>query len=455
MATHYVIVGGGPAGQNAIETIRALEPDAKLTLVCDEPPYARMVLPYVLEGKVDEPALMTGDEAWWKELGVETRFGVRVTAVDPTEHTLTLDDTEALAYDRLLIATGSRTARPPIEGLDAPPVVSMWTLDDARTFLGETRSKTVIVGAGFIAFTILDGIVSQSDQVTFVELESQILPHMLDAPSANLMADYLAAHGVEIRTGQRVASIDEAGVTLANGGRLPADAVIVATGVQPNVELLAGSGIEVDHGILVDERMQTSVADVYAAGDVAQGPILGSTERRVHAIQPTAVDHGRVAAANMTGADVRYEGSLVMNVVAAQGIEAASFGRWDEEGDVTVVENAPNHVYRKLVWGGDAGDVIVGGILLGPTVAVSGQNDAGMLKGLVQTGVALGPWKEYLEENPLDLRRVFVASGAAQKLLETNLLAGRASSGGGFRFPRIAPRRPRSAHHATLVQEAP
>jgi NAD(P)H-nitrite reductase large subunit len=262
----------------------------------------------------------------------------------------------------------------------------------------------------------------------------------------------LAARGVEVRTQTRLEAIEAAGprrrLRLSGGERIECDAVIFATGIAPNVECVAGSGIAVEHGILVDARMRTSAEGVFAAGDVAQGPDLLSTQRRVQAIQPVAVDHGRVAAANMAGRDVAYSGSLTMNVLAAQGLEAASFGRWEEEGDVTRVANPANRIYRKLVWEGDR---LVGGILVGPTLAVSGVNDLGMLKGLIQTGVRLGPWRAFLEENPLDLRRAFVASGAAPKLLESTLLAGRAAAGGGFRFPSLPARRPRSPHHATLL----
>jgi hypothetical protein len=195
---------------------------------------------------------------------------------------------------------------------------------------------------------------------------------------------------------------------------------------------------------------------VYAAGDVAQGLDLSTGERRVHAIQPTATDHGRVAGASMLGESVRYAGSLTMNILAAQGVEACSFGLWDGEGKrCTVVSNVSSAIYRKYVWGGETGDVLVGAALVGPNLAVSGTNDVGMLKGLVQTGVALGPWQSYLEENPLDLRRVYVASGAARRLLESTLLTGRASTGGGFRFPQLAPVRSRKPHHAELVTGAP
>lgn len=456
MRVKHLVVGAGPAGLAAAETLRALEPDAKIALVCDERPYARMVLPYYLAGRIPEEAVFTSDDAWLAELRLETYFGRRVKSVDPAGHAVVLDDGTRLAYDRLLLATGSRVAQPPIQGLDRDGVVPMWTVDHARDFLTGPHDETVIVGAGFIAFTILDAIVARSRKVTFLELEDQILPRMLDAAGASALRAHLEAAGIEVRTGERVERIElEDGrrvLHLAGGITLTADCVILATGIQPNVDFLAGSGIETDHAIVVNERMQTSAADVYAAGDVAQGPDLLGGAREVRAIQPVAVDHGRVAAANMAGRDASYDGALTMNILAAQGLEAASFGRWQETADTTIVDNVADRIYRKLVW---EGDVLVGGILVGPTLAVSGTNDVGMLKGLVQTGVALGPWRAYLEENPHDLRRAYVASGAATKLLGSTLLAGSVSVGGGFRFPAVAARKPKPAHHAVLRGGAP
>jgi NAD(P)H-nitrite reductase large subunit len=461
MATRHVILGAGPAGQNAIETLRAIDAEADISLVCDEPAYARMVLPYFVEGKVAEVAVKTGDDAWFEQLKVDTHFGQRAASVDTQAAQVVLEDGTSLAYDKLLIATGSRAATPPIPGIDGPGIVNMWTLDDARGYLSTPHSETVIVGAGFIAFTMLDAIVAQSDKLTFVELEPQILPHMLDSAAAGLMKSYLEARGVEIITGTRLEKIEEASgrrrLQLSGGRSLECDCVVVATGVQPNIEFLEGSGIalgpERGDGVLVDRSLQTSAANVYAAGDVAQGADLLTGEQRVHAIQPTAVDHGRVAAASMTGQDANYSGSLVMNILAAQDIEACSFGLWSgDDRESFVVQNEANSIYRKYVW---QDDKLVGGILLGPTLAVSNVNDVGMLKGLIQTGVPLGSWKGYLEENPLDLRRAFVASGAARALLDSTLLTGRASPGGGFRLPSLPARRARSPHHAVLVEGAP
>ncbi|MEN8181785.1 MAG: FAD-dependent oxidoreductase [Myxococcota bacterium] len=451
MPMRHVIVGAGPAAQNAIETIRGLDADAEIELVCDEPAYSRMVLPYYLMGDVPEAGLSTGDANWFEELRVTTRFGHRVVALERDHDRVHLDDGTQLDFDRLLIATGSRPRRPDVPGAHGPGVVDLWTLADANSFLGAPHGDVVIVGAGFIAFTVLDAVAKRAKRVRFVEIEPRVLPRMLDPAAAAMVEARLAAVGIEVHKGVPVEALEAAGgrqrLTLAGGATLECDLAVMATGIQANTEFLEGSGVELDQAILVDEQLRTSRTNIYAAGDVAQGPDLFGGPRRVQAIQPVAVDHGRVAGANMAGAGIAYSGSLTVNILAAQGVEATSFGRWGEEGEVTVVANPASHIYRRYVFEEDR---LVGGILVGPTLAVSGLNDVGMLKGLVQTGVRLGPWKAYLSENPMELRRVFVASGAARELLESKLLAGRVT-GGGYRFPRLPARRPRPRHHASLV----
>lgn len=452
MALRHLIVGAGPAAQNAIETIRALDAEADILLVCDEPAYARMALPYYLMGTIGEAALATGDDAWWQELRVEARFGRRVESLEPEAQRVRLDDGSELDFDRMLLATGSSAARPAVPGADGPGVLDLWTLADARSFLGAPHRDVVVVGAGFIAFTVLDAVARRAERVRFVEIEPRVLPRMLDPASATLLEAKLAGAGIGLHTGTRLEGIESRGdrrqLALSDGTGLECDLVVMATGVRANTGFLAGSGIELDQAVLVDDHLRTSRAGVFAAGDVAQGPDLLGGPRRVQAIQPVAVDHGRVAGANMAGEDVAYAGSLTMNILAAQGLEAASLGRWEQNDDAVVVANAANHVYRKYVFEDDR---LVGGILLGPTVAVTGLNDVGMLKGLIQSGARLGPWKHYLAENPLDLRRPFVASGAARELLRSSLLAGRLAGGGGFRQPRLPARRARTRHHATLL----
>jgi NAD(P)H-nitrite reductase large subunit len=431
---HHVIVGAGPAALNAIETIRELDGGrSSITLVCDEPAYARMALPYWLAGAVPEAQVRTGDAGYFERLRVAARFGVRVAAIDPPARKLTLDDGSTLAFDDLLIATGSSPVRPPIEGADLPGVEPLWTLAHARSVLERAEAlqaagqvpRVVLVGAGFIGFIVLNAMHKRGWDVAVVEREAQILPRMLEPAAAGHVERWLAMRGVTVHAGATVRRIARradgaTSVELADGRSLAADLVILATGVRPNLDLLHGSGIATGDGILVDDRMRTNFEHVYAGGDVAQGPGLFGAGNVVHPIQPTAVDHGRVAGANMAGHDVRYPGSLSMNVVDVCGLQAASFGRWNDAGaEATTVDDRSGFIHRRLLFRDDS---ICGAVFVGRADDLGMLTDVGMVKGLMQTGTRLGPWRRHLCDHPFDVRRAYVGTGVAAKLARTTLL---------------------------------
>src|SRR5262249_41654758 len=258
---------------------------------------------------------------------------------------------------------------------------------------------------------VLNAMFKRGWKLHVVEIAEQVLPRMLDRDSARLVENWLQHKGVTLHLGTTVQSIapltppsppagGEGGVrgvdgrkrvTLANGATVDADLVIIATGIRPNVGLVQGSGIQVADGILVNDRMQTNFPFIYAAGDVAQGPDLFGDKPAIHAIQPTAIDHGRVAGANMAGHEVHYAGSLLMNILDACGLQCASFGRWGEAAEAMTIRNPDRPVYRKLLW---TGDRITGAVFVGPASDLGMLNDVGMVKGILQTRTPLGPWKE-------------------------------------------------------------
>ena len=352
---HHVIIGGGPAATNAVETIRELDGgQSAITLVCDEPAHSRMALPYWLAGKIPEAHTHTGDAAYFTRLSVTTRFGVRVAAVDPPRNTVTLRDGNKLDFDNLLIATGSSPLRAQIPGADLPGVEPLWSLANTDRVLKFAKSlqpagrtpRVVLVGAGFIGFIVLNAMYKRKWQLAVVEREKQVLPRMLDASAADYVHRWLATRGVPVHCGATVEQVRQQvdgtkTVQLSSGESLTADIVILATGIQPNLDLLKGSGIATDEAILVNDRLQTNFPHVYAGGDVAQGPVLFGAGNAVHPIQTTAVDHGRVAGANMAGQEVHYPGSLAMNVVDICGIQGASFGRWnDAVAEATTIDQS-------------------------------------------------------------------------------------------------------------------
>ncbi|MBI3075449.1 MAG: NAD(P)/FAD-dependent oxidoreductase [Deltaproteobacteria bacterium] len=443
MAMRHVIVGGGPAGWYGLETIRLFDRDSPVTFISDEPAYARMVLPYYMAGEIPEAQVFTGSDRYFAQMKVEPVFGRRVTAVDATRRTLTLDNGQAVHFETLLIATGSSPARLPVPGAELDGVHTLWTLEDARRAikLAKKGARVLFVGAGFIGFIILNALHKVGCQLSVVEVERQVLPRMLDAKGAELVQGWLAAQKVETYCGTSVKEIARGAdgrkvVTLADGRQLIADLVILATGIRPNLDLVKGSGIRVNQGILVDERMQTSAPGIYAAGDVAEGPDLSTGQQAIHAIQPTAIDHGRVAGANMAGRDVRYAGSLLMNILDVCGLQCVSYGLWREERrEITLLLNPARPIYRKLIW---EGDQVVGAIFIGPAEDVCMLNDVGMVKGLIQTKTRLGPWKAHLQKNPLDIRKPYVATNTAAALLKQSIL-GQASEERRFRYRDLAP----------------
>lgn len=428
MATRHVIVGGGTAGHNAIVTIRQEEQGeaSEITLVSDERPYSRMVLPYYLGRTIAESHVYTATPARLAQLGVKTQLGRRAVGLDPKAGKLTLDDDTVVEYDDLLVATGSSPVRPPIPGADRPGVHSFWTLDEARGVVAEIKpgSHVVMVGAGFIAFTILNSILALGAKLTIVEIAPQILPRMIDRQGAELVEAWLKKHGVKVRTSATLTAVERRNgrrrLRMKAGGDLDADVVIMATGIRPNLEWLQGSGIRVNRGVLVDDHLRASVSNVYAAGDVAEGRDCVTGEPDVHAIEPTAMEHGRVVGANMAGRNVPYRGSLLMNIVDVCHLDVASFGRWDDpKAEVIAAVRPERPAYRKLLFHGDR---LTGAMLLGRADDVWTTNDVGMLKGLVQAGVALGRWKEHLRRNPFDIKPAFVASRTTARLLPETVL---------------------------------
>jgi NAD(P)H-nitrite reductase large subunit len=407
---NYLIAGAGPAGVIAAETLRRTDPSGSVVLLGDEPepPYSRMAIPYLLAEDIgDSGTHLRHGEGHYEKLGIEVRSG-RVASVAPGEGRVTLEDGGSLAYDRLLLATGSNAIRPPVPGVDLPGVENCWTLADARRITAGTPagSRVVLMGAGFIGCIVLEALVARKVQLTVVEMEDRMLPRMMDHTGGAMIKRWCEGKGVQVLTSTRVSGIEAMDgalrLTLGDGGSIPADLVVCATGVKPNIGFLDGSGIATDSGILVDHSLRTNVEGVYAAGDVAQGPDFSTGEQQIHAIQPTASEHGRIAALNMAGQTTNYRGSLSMNVLNTLGLISSSFGLWmgvDGGDEVTVADEAASK-YLKLAF---QDDVVVGALALGLTQHV------GVVRGLVQTRVRLGSWKDALIRDPHKVMDAYLA----------------------------------------------
>ena len=409
----YVVAGAGPAGVIGAETLRKADPEGAITMISaeDEPPYSRMAIPYYLSGNVEEKGtFLRKEEDHFQKLNIDYVQGNGLARVSPSDKRVVLEDGSEMPYDRLLIATGSRPTTPPVPGIDLPGIQPCWTLEHARKIhkVVQHEARVVLIGAGFIGSIIIDAIGALEINLTALEMEDRMLHRMMNSTGGEIIKKWCQNKGVNVLTSTRLESIEAAGadkfiLKLDSGETLEADLVITATGVQPIMDFLEGSGIETGEGVLVNDRLQTSVPDIYAAGDVAEGKDFSLGDRSsVHAIQPTAAEHARVAALNMTGADIAYRGSLSMNVVDTLGLVHYTFGQWMgiEGGDHAEFMDEAHSQYLRLEF---SADILVGAINIGPFEHV------GILRGLIQNRIALGEWKQAVLENPKKIMEAYLS----------------------------------------------
>jgi NAD(P)H-nitrite reductase large subunit len=412
--THHVILGAGPAGVIAAETIRKHAPHDTITLVGDEaePPYSRMAIPYLLMGNIDERGTYLRKGAThFADLKIH-QLQARAKSVEVAIKCIALENGQALAYDRLLIATGSRPARPPIPGMDAAGVHPCWTLEDAREImaLAQPGARVLQMGAGFIGCIIMEALMQRGVKLSVVEMGDRMVPRMMGPMAGGMIRDWCETQGVQVFTGTKVEAIEPGTplkVRLSNGQTVEADLVISATGVKPNIGFLENSGITCLQGVLTDEHLQTSVPGIYAAGDCAEAFDKVSGKTIVSAIQPNAAEQARVAALNMVGQRAELKGVTQINVLDTMGLISTSFGNWEgmPGGEQVALTDKAAGRHLSLQF---KDDVMVGCNSVGWT------DHVGVMRGLVEGAVHLGPWKDRLKQDPTQLMQAYLASAQAQ-----------------------------------------
>jgi NAD(P)H-nitrite reductase large subunit len=412
----HIILGAGPAGVIAAETIRKHAPDDEIYLVGDEPeaPYSRMAIPYLLIGNVGESGTHlrhAGDH--YQRLRIELKRN-RAVKVDTAAKTVTMDDGSTHAYDRLLIATGSSPATPPIPGIAGPGVHACWTLADARAIAGlaQPGARVLQMGAGFIGCIIMEALANRGVKLSVVEMGDRMVPRMMGPVAGNMIKAWCEHKGVAVHTGAKVVEIGRDAtpvmkVKLSTGEVIEADLVISATGVKPNIGFLQDSGVKCLVGVLTDEHLQTSAPDVYAAGDCAEAFDKVSGKTIVSAIQPNAADQARVAALNMAGQRAELRGVTQINVLDTLGLISASFGNWEGVPGGHQVELTDQAGWRHLSL--QFGD----GRLVGCN-AIGWTEHVGVMRGLVEGQVPLGPWEDRLRDDPTLLMEAYLDCAQAQ-----------------------------------------
>ena len=418
--THHVILGAGPAGVIAAETIRKQAPHDSITIIGDEPEpsYSRMAIPYLLMGNIDEAGTyLRKNPAHFADLKINVRVA-HVKHVQAATKTIVLDDGESIVFDTLLVATGSRPVTPPIPGIKSEGVHRCWTLADARAIaaLAQPGARVLQLGAGFIGCIIMEALAARGVKLSVVEMGDRMVPRMMGPTAGGMIRDWCEAKNVEVFTSTKVESIEPGApltVKLSNGKTMQADLVISAAGVRPAIGYLEDSGITCLLGVLTDEHMQTNVPGVYAAGDCAEAFDKVSGKMIVSAIQPNAAEQARVAAMNMVAfargrsVQTNLKGVTQINVLDTLGLISSSFGDWQgvPGGEHVELTDKAEGRHLSLQF---KDDVLVGCNSVGWTQHV------GVMRGLVEGQVHLGEWKDILKNDPTKLMEAYLASAQGQ-----------------------------------------
>ncbi len=357
MQSRYLIVGSSHAALEAAAAIRMADTSGTLTLLTRDThlPYSPTILPYVVSGRSQPDNVNLRDAGYFRDNAIDFVSGAEVASIDPAQSIVRLASGENWQYERLLIATGAAPSLPKVAGLTDVPFHVLRSLDDAiglQQAMANAKSALVL-GAGLIGMHAAENMAKAGITVTVVELQQHALSTYFEAKASAIIERAFTTHGVRMLMGRTLASVARAGARISakldDGTVVDTDLLLVCTGVKPNVGFLQGSGIETDTGILVDDRMRTSVANIWAAGDVAQARGFWGGNV-VNGILPNAVEQGRIAGADMAD-DIGlqlFPGAVPLNTYSFFGQQAISVGRSGGEGN-EVAEAAADGSYRHIV----------------------------------------------------------------------------------------------------------
>lgn len=345
----YVIIGNSAAGIACVEGIRSADAEGEITIVSDEPfaAYGRPLISYYLLGATDRQRMLYRPADFYEKNKVRTLLGARAEKIDPAAQKIVLRGGGEIPYDRLLVATGSRPFEPPMAGIDGVKnKFNFMTLQDALSLekVLSKRKNVLIIGAGLIGLKCLEGILERVKSVSVVDMASRILPSILDDAGAAVVRRELEGKGAKFYLSDSVAKFEGNTAHLKSGKEISFDILVVAVGVRPNTELVKDAGGEVSRGVVTDEKQQTSLQNVYAAGDCAESFDITSGARKVLALLPNAYRQGYTAGVNMAGGEAAFADAMPLNAIGFFGSHVLTAGSYEGESFV----QAEGDVYRKF-----------------------------------------------------------------------------------------------------------
>jgi NAD(P)H-nitrite reductase large subunit len=401
--TEYLIIGNSAGGIAAAEAIREVDQNGKLAIVSEEPyfAYSRPLISEYLAGERSLDTMLLRPVDFYERNRIEPILGTSAARVDFSCKLVQLDDGRTLAWRKLLLATGGTPIVPKLKGGHRKGVFTFTTLEDAENIRRavEPQRKVVVIGGGLIGISLAQALVHRGVAVVMVELTGRLLATALDSEASRLVEEALRREQVEVilrQTAKEIVGRPEdarrvGGVILQDGRTMPCDGVVFAIGVAPRTELVVGSPVRVNRGIVVNRRMATSCRDVYACGDAAEAYDFVHKTNRLIPVWPNAVAGGRAAGYNMAGRPTRYEGSTGMNALNCFGLSAVAAGLVDSKDDpsceVLADSSAGNGTYRKIVLKNNR---IVGMVFVGDI------ERSGVVFGLMKDGTNVRRYKEAL-----------------------------------------------------------
>ena len=348
----YVIVGNGVAAAGCIEGIRSVDRDSKITVISEEnhPVYCRPLISYYLENKTDTEKMNYRSADFYEKHGCDVIYGKKALKIDSSSKTVALDDGTKIPYTSLCMVTGSAPFVPPFEGLDTVEnKFGFMTLDDTLALEKAINkdSKVLIMGAGLIGLKCAEGLRDRVASITVCDLADRVLSSILDKASAEIIQKHLEKNGIQFMLSDTALEFSKNTAKMKSGKTVDFDVLVLAVGVRADTSLLKDIGGEVNRGIIVNDKMETSVQNIYAAGDCTEGNDISFGEKRVLALLPNAVMQGHTAGVNMAGGEEIFDKAIPMNSIGFFGLHIMTAGTYEGEMYEEKGENSVKRLFTK------------------------------------------------------------------------------------------------------------
>lgn len=393
-----VVVGNGISGIIFSKTLRELDQDVEIDVFTEEkyPYYPRPNLIDFLAQRIPFDRLFAFPEDWYTSQKIQVHLSKPVQKILPGSHEIELDEGHREKYDKLVVASGSKSFFPPFQGTEKKGIFTLWTLDDAYRILEymAEHPNVVVIGGGLLGLEIARALKTRGAQVGVVEFFDRLLPRQLDKQGASILKHFIERMGIRVRVGTTTETFlgqgKVRGLRFKDGEEWDADMALVAAGARANVSIASEAGLEVDRGLVVNDYLQTSDPSIYAVGDAAQH------KGRVYGIIPASFDQARTAAHNIIGGKKKYSGTIPSNTLKVMGVHLTSIGSVNpEEEDFEELrkEIKEEGVYKKLVL---KDGIITGAIWMGTKEGVSD------ISRLISQKADVSKWKEALLEEQFE-----------------------------------------------------